>query len=161
MSLKIIKWNSLIMTGLSIINKVTLTVLRYFIASLLLFTGLGKLLDIPGFVQVLETYQAIPSWGLHAVAVVIVLLELRICEWLLRDKTLVLGAYSSFLLHSLFTLWTVITLVRGVPVPNCGCFGIFFARPLTGWTVVEDLLLVAFSLRLAIVGNAARKKGPK
>ncbi len=139
------------MTGLSTPNRILLNCLRYFIAVLLLFTGLGKLLDVPGFVQVLETYQAIPSWGLHVVAVTMILLELRISEWLLRDRTLALGAFASFLLHSLFTLWTVITLLRGIPVPNCGCFGVFLARPLTGWTVVEDLVLVVASLVLLVL----------
>ncbi len=141
------------MIGRSIINKITLRALQYFIASVLLFTGIGKLLDVPGFVEVLVTYQAIPGWSLNLVAVTMVLLELRISEWLFRDKTLVLGALSSLMLHSLFTLWATITLIRGVEVPNCGCFGVFFARPLTMLTVVEDLVLVSasfFLLRLAV-----------
>jgi len=108
------------MTGLSITNRITLRFLQYFIASVLLLTGIGKLLDVPGFVEVLITYQAIPSWGLHLVAVTTVLLELRISEWLFRDKTLVRGALSSLMLHSIFTLWATITLIRGVSVPNCG-----------------------------------------
>jgi hypothetical protein len=141
------------MTGLSITGKITLRSLQYFIASVLLLTGIGKLLDVPGFVKVLITYQAIPGWGLHVVAVTMVLVELRISEWLFRDKTLVRGAFCSLILHSMFTLWATMTLIRGVPVPNCGCFGVFFVRPLTLWTVVEDLALVLASfllLRLAV-----------
>ncbi len=141
------------MTGLSTTNKIVIGVLRYFIASVLLLSGLGKLLDVPGFVQVLITYQAIPDWGLHLVAVTLILVELRISEWLFRDNTLVMGALGSLVLHSIFTLWTLVTLWRGVSVLNCGCFGVFFSRPLTGWTVVEDIVLVIASfylLRLAI-----------
>jgi hypothetical protein len=141
------------MTGLSTTSKITLRSLQYFIASVLLLTGIGKLLDVPGFVKVLITYQAIPSWGLHLVAVTMVLVELRISEWLFRDNTLIRGAFCSLILHSMFTLWAAMTLIRGVPVPNCGCFGVFFARPLTLLTVVEDLALVLASfllLRLAV-----------
>ena len=141
------------MTGLSTTNKIILGSLRYFIASVLLLSGLGKLLDVPGFVQVLTTYQAIPAWTLYLVAVTLVLVELRIAEWLFRDNTLIAGALGSLVLHSIFTLWTVVTLLRGVSVPNCGCFGVFLARPLTGWTVIEDLVLAIASfylLRLAI-----------
>jgi hypothetical protein len=141
------------MTGLSITSNAALRSLQYFIASVLLLTGIGKLLDVPGFVKVLITYQAIPSWGLHGVAIAMVLVELRISEWLFRDKTLVRGALSSLMLHTLFSLWATITLIRGVSVPNCGCFGVFFARPLTILTVVEDLALVLasfFLLRLAV-----------
>ena len=141
------------MTGQSITNKIILRFLQYFIASVLLLTGIGKLLDVPGFVKVLITYQAIPSWGLQLVAITMVLVELRIAEWLFRDKTLVRGALSSLMLHSIFTLWATMTLIRGVSVPNCGCFGVFFVRPLTILTVVEDLALVSasfFLLRLAV-----------
>lgn len=131
--------------------------LQYFIASVLLLTGIGKLLDVPGFVEVLITYQAIPSWGLHLVAITMVLVELRIAEWLFRDKTLVLGALSSLMLHILFTLWATITLIRGVPVPNCGCFGVFLARPLTIVTVGEDLALVLVSFFLLRLAGKRRK----
>lgn len=150
-------WNLFPMTGLSTINKVILSVLRYFIASVLFLTGLGKLLDIPGFVEVLDAYQTIPEWGLHLVAVGTVLLELRICEWLLRDKTLILGARSSLIFHLWYTLWTTITLIREIPISNCGCFGVFFARPLTGWTVVEDLILVAASFVLLALAIKQKK----
>ena len=151
--MKPLKWNLSLMTGRSTTNKIILGSLRYFIASVLLLSGLGKLLDVPGFVQVLITYHAIPAWGLHLVAVTLVLVELRISVWFFRESTLVAGALGSLVLHSIFTLWTVVTLWRGVSVPNCGCFGVFFVRPLTGWTVVEDLVLVIASfylLRLAI-----------
>ena len=68
------------MTGQSITNKIVLRFLQYFIASVLLLTGIGKLLDVPDFVDVLITYQAIPGWGLHLVAITMVLVELRISE---------------------------------------------------------------------------------
>jgi hypothetical protein len=148
--MKLLQWNLFPMTGLSTTNKIIIGTLRYFIALVLFFSSIGKLLDVPGFVQVLITYQAIPVWGLHLVAVTLPLVELRIAEWLFRDKTLVAGAFGSLILHVVFTLWTVVTLLRGVSVPNCGCFGVFFARPLTGWTVVEDLMLVVASLYLFI-----------
>ncbi len=149
------------MTGLSTRNRILLATLRYFVACVLLLTGLGKLLDVPGFVEVLKTYQAIPDWAQLFVAVGLVLIELRIAEWLLRDKTLVLGAFASTILHSVFTVWAGITLLRGVPVPNCGCFGVFLARPLTGWTLVEDLFMVGASclvLRLAVKAQSAPGK---
>ncbi len=146
--MKPLKWNSFLMTGLSTTNNIAIRVLRYGIAVILLLSGFGKLLDVPGFVQVLITYQAIPEWGLYPVAAILVLVELRIAEWLFREKTLIAGAFGSLMLHILFTLWTVVTLLRGIPVPNCGCFGVFLARPLTGWTVVEDLVLVAASFYL-------------
>lgn len=49
------------MTGQSITNKVVLRSLQFFMASVLLLTGIGKLLDVPGFVQVLIAYQTVPD----------------------------------------------------------------------------------------------------
>ncbi len=136
------------MTGDSTVNKIVICIIRYFISALLFLTSLGKLLDVPGFVKVLETYQAIPTWAIHFVVVTLILLELRIAEWLLKDRTLMLGAIFSMVLHLIFIFWTLITLFRGLSIPNCGCFGVFFARPLSGWTVFEDLILVIASLVL-------------
>ena len=47
------------MIGRLIANKTFGRGLRLFIAVVLLTTGLGKALDIPGFVEVLITYQAL------------------------------------------------------------------------------------------------------
>jgi hypothetical protein len=120
-------------------------ILQHGIALILLATGLGKLLDVPGFVQVLATYQALPVWLLRPVAVAFVVLELRLAEWLLSGKRLSHAALASVALHSAFTAWSIVALLRGLNVPNCGCFGVFWARPLTWGTVGEDLFLVAIS----------------
>jgi hypothetical protein len=123
-------------------------VLQYGIALTLLATGMGKLLDVPGFVQVLATYQALPPWLLRPVAVAFVVVELRLAEWLLLGKRLSHAALASVALHSALTLWSIVTLLRGITVPNCGCFGVFWARPLTWGTVGEDLFLVVISWML-------------
>ena len=128
-------------------------VLQYGIAGILWATGIGKLLDVPGFAQVLSTYQAFPPWALRPVAVAFVLVELRLAEWLALGKQLPQAALASLALHSAFACWSAVTLLRGIAVPNCGCFGVFWARPLTWTTVGEDLLLVLLSFvlyRLAI-----------
>ena len=108
-------------------------------------TGIAKLLDVPGFVQVLRTYQAFPSWALRPGAVLFVLVELCLAAWLAAGKRLPRAALASVILHSAFAVWSVVTLWRGIAIPNCGCFGVFWARPLTWLTVGEDLVLVLLS----------------
>lgn len=39
-----------------------------------------------------------------------------------------------------------VTLWRGLAIANCGCFGVFLARPLTAQTVVEDVVMLGMSL---------------
>jgi hypothetical protein len=54
-------------------------------------------------------------------------------------------------MHALYALWSAVSVLRGLKLPNCGCFGVFLARPL-GWsTAVEDLVLVGASLGLWIL----------
>jgi len=31
-------------------------------------------------------------------------------------------------------------------MPNCGCFGVFWARPLSGATLIEDLVMAGLSI---------------
>lgn len=122
--------------------------LRYFIASVLLLTGIGKLLDVPGFIQVIDTYKIIPTFLQPAVAVSMVLVELKIAENLFRKINLKINALAATALHICFTLLATLTLLRGIDVPNCGCFGVFWARPLTFITVAEDIFMVGVCVLL-------------
>jgi len=125
--------------------------LRYFIASVLLLTGIGKLLDVPGFIKVIDTYKIIPIFLQPVVAVSMVLIELKIAENLFRKINLKLTALAATGLHIGFTLLATITLLRGIEVPNCGCFGVFWARPLTYLTVGEDIFMVGVCFLLFII----------
>ncbi|MBT4260276.1 MAG: hypothetical protein HOD90_10255 [Nitrospina sp.] len=116
--------------------------LRYFIASVLFLTGIGKLLDVPGFIEVIDTYKIIPTFLQSAIAVSMVLVELKIAENLFRKINLKITALAATALHICFTLLATLTLLRGIEVPNCGCFGVFWARPLTIITVAEDVFMV-------------------
>ena len=145
------------MIGRLIANKTFGRSLRLFIAVVLLTTGLGKALDIPGFVEVLITYQALADWMLYPVALGMTATELIISFWLFSGRLVFWAALASLGLHVVFTLWTAVTFMRGLDIPNCGCFGVFFARPLDGWTIAEDLVMVAFS-GLLIVSSRIDKK---
>jgi methylamine utilization protein MauE len=130
----------------------TRSLLRYGLAGLLALTGIAKLLDVPGFVQVLSTYQALPPWALRSVALACGLVELHLAEWLASGKRLPHAALASLVLHSAFTCWSALALLRGIAIPNCGCFGVFWARPLSWLTVGEDLVLVLCSWALYRLG---------
>jgi len=120
---------------------VAVVVVRGILGSILLFTGLGKLLDVPGFVGVLETYRSLPAWSEYPVAVVLVLLELKLAECLLLEACPRRAALVAFALHVVFLFWVTYHVMVGAEVPNCGCFGVFLARPLGWGTVVEDALM--------------------
>ena len=70
---------------------------------------------------------------------------------------LVLAAGVAVGLHLLLLAAVVITLWRGVSVANCGCFGVFLARPLSDLTAIEDLVMLGLSL--AVLWQACREPG--
>ncbi len=125
--------------------------LRFAIGAILLATAVGKLLDVPGFARVLGDYKAFAPGALLPIAIAVPVLELALAFWLFSGRNLVAGALVSAAMHLLYAGWSAVSVLRGLKLVNCGCFGVFLSRPL-GWsTVVEDLLLVAASLGLWIL----------
>ena len=127
-------------------------ILRLLVGGVLLVTGIGKLLDVPGFEKILETYQAFPHTMLPFLAVGFVLAELKVAEMILSSRWRG-GALASTALHLIFTMGTAATWYRGINIPNCGCFGVFWARPLTLQTVIEDLVMFLLSAFLYFLGR--------
>ena len=121
-------------------------IVRYLLGLLILTTAIGKLLDNRGFADVLETYQL----GLSAdillfLGLGISLFELFLAIFIFLPTTQKWTSITTVLMHIGYTFLAIVTLSRGLDIPNCGCFGIFWARPMTITTVFEDLFLVAIS----------------
>lgn len=53
-------------------------------------------------------------------------------------------------LHSAYLLWLSAALVRGLEIHNCGCFGVYWARPLGVQTLVEDAVLLLMAIGLVM-----------
>ena len=64
----------------------------------------------------------------------------------LVSLTLIASAIGAIVLNIGFITILTLTLLRGIPISNCGCFGVFLARPPTWVTIIEDLILLALSL---------------
>jgi uncharacterized membrane protein YphA (DoxX/SURF4 family) len=122
--------------------------LRWFFGFLMSASAMGKLLDMNGFYRVVETYQLLPSAIVSLNAWVLVLVEIAFAGWLVSGKRLASAAMGLIALHLVYLLWVLIALFRGLQISNCGCFGVYFARPLTWQTPVEDIVLIAFAFLL-------------
>lgn len=122
--------------------------LQWLLALLLAATAIGKLLDIKGFVDILRTYEALHAGMLWPTALGIIGIELVLVGLLLGRVRQASTALACALLHVGYATWAAIALMRGLDIPNCGCFGVFLVRPLTWITVVEDGVVVASSLLL-------------
>ncbi len=122
--------------------------LRAFIGLVLLATGAGKLLDVGGFADVLRSYQVLPEGLVGPLSVGVPVAEILVAAWLFSGFGLAAASLASAALHLVYAAWSASGLARGLALENCGCFGVFLARPLTWKTVAEDLVMVALSLWL-------------
>ncbi len=116
----------------------------------LLATGIGKALDLPGFARVLTEYRLWPEWALPIIALGLTVTELALAALLLHPATRRAAAMgtAAFALTGAMVLW--LTLARGIALTNCGCFGVLLARPLTPLTPFEDLFLAGLALLLLV-----------
>jgi hypothetical protein len=120
--------------------------LRWLFALLLAVTGVAKLMDMPGFYAIVAGYQSLPdalvplaSWGLA-------LGELALTGWLALGKRLSAAAICVIVLHIMYLGWLCVALLRGLRLENCGCFGVYWGRPLTWYSPLEDLALLLLAI---------------
>lgn len=123
---------------------------RLLIGGVLLASALGKALDLEGFVDVLVTYRLFPGWSFWLAAFVIIGIEWILAAWILSGWRLPTGALLALTLNGLYAVGLIVTLIRGIDLPNCGCYGVFFPQPLRWYSPVEDLVLVGISYALRI-----------
>lgn len=130
--------------------------LRWLFFLLLTTTGGAKLLDMPGFITVVDSYRALPPLLLAPSAWALTLTELMLGAWLMWGSHLRHAAFLIVLMHFMYLGWLIMALMSGLALDNCGCFGAYLARPLTWFSPFEDFGLLILAL-IFFVG--ARKAG--
>ncbi len=123
--------------------------LRLFIGVVIFASALGKSLDLSGFVEVLGTYRALPDLALWPVALAVTGFEFVLSLWLLSGWRPRAGALTALGLNAGYAAWMTISLLRGLELSNCGCFGVFFPQPLRWYSPLEDLVLVGMCYALS------------
>jgi hypothetical protein len=118
------------------------------LGGILLASALGKSLDLLGFVEVLVTYRAFPDWSLWPIALLITTIEWVLGLWVLSGCRLPQAALATVLLNSIYAVWMALSLARGLDLPNCGCYGVYFPQPLRWYSPLEDLVLLSLGLTL-------------
>lgn len=128
-------------------NKNLFQCLKAFFILLLLSTAIGKLLDNRGFAEVIVSYQ----FGLSMSVALGLGLAVSLFE-LFLGIALIRGVYQRYcgllliLMHAGYALLAIISIARGLHLTNCGCFGVFWQRPLGWTTVIEDFILMGLSI---------------
>lgn len=123
---------------------------RLFLAVVFVATAVGKLLDNRGFAEVLATFELLPTAILLPFALAISLTELALALWLFSGRQMRQAAIAAFAFNLGYVAWLAVALARGLEIPNCGCFGVFWARPLTPYMLLEDSVLILASVVLIL-----------
>lgn len=116
--------------------------LAWALAALHLAAAGAKLLDLRGFAAVLADYRLAPAALLLPLAIFAVLVELAIGVGLLLAPWRRAAALAAAAVAAVYGIVLTVTLARGIALPNCGCFGVYLARPLTILSPLEDAALV-------------------
>jgi hypothetical protein len=127
------------------------------IGGTLLLAASGKLLDNRYFAEILAQWRLFPSWSLLGLGVVLSLSELLVAVWLFSGWQLAKAALFAVLFHIAYVIGTLITVLRGIRLPDCGCFGIFFPHPLDWVMVFEDAALAGLCIGLYFLARSQRK----
>jgi hypothetical protein len=110
-------------------------------------TGFAKSLDVRGFRDVLDTYELYPSWALWPIAAGMTATELFLAYSFFTGRKLdPLGLAGSYIISGGGAIVLFTELIRGIDLPNCGCWGVFFANPLKWFTPWEDVAMVAMTI---------------
>lgn len=122
---------------------------RILLGLLIAAAGIGKLLNIPGFVLVIGTYQLdVPIVLAWIIAFAVIIFEIGLGLWMVSGYRLGQAAFLSILMHLGYAGLLTLTFMRGVQLLNCGCFGVFLPRPLHWYTPLEDVVLIVISYLL-------------
>jgi hypothetical protein len=122
--------------------------LQVFIGGIIFTSALAKSLDLLGFVAVLNTYRAFPDAALWPLALGLTGVEFLLGAWILSGWRLQTSTLVGAGLNTVYAVWMATSLLRGLELANCGCFGVFFPQPLTWFSPVEDFVMVSLCLAL-------------
>ena len=120
--------------------------LRIIFSLLFLASAVGKLLDNRGFADVIVTYQLVPQSLALGLGLFVSLFELALGLAIVFEKRMYDCARLTIIVHIGYLALASLTLLRGINLTNCGCFGVFLARPLGIQTVAEDAILLLLSI---------------
>jgi len=134
--------------------------LRAILGALLAAMGLGQLVSWSAMPGILEAYGAVPAAGSPLLAAALIVAELLGGGWLLaRPRSRALAPV--WIYTAVSVAWTLLGLqayLRGLVVPNCGCFGVYLTQRLSWFTLAQDGLLLGYAVIMIRAGRTAARE---
>jgi hypothetical protein len=129
------------------------------LALLLASAAIAKLRDLPRFASVIAAYDVLPQPPARIVAVGLPFIELGIALGLLVTQVRWVAAGAAGGLLFIYGAAIGLNLARGRRDLDCGCEGFGQRRPIAGWMLVRNALLIGIAA-LAVAPQAPRSLVP-
>jgi uncharacterized membrane protein YphA (DoxX/SURF4 family) len=119
--------------------------LRFVIGGVLLYAGFSKAIGPQAeFAAAIEAYKLVPNTLLNPLAMIVPWIELAIGTYLVAGFAVRASAAAAAGLFSVFLFALISTLVRGIDLGSCGCFGAVLLSPKQ--TIGIDIILLLSSI---------------
>lgn len=119
------------------------------ISVLLMVSGFEKLIHPPEeFMLILKGYHLLPEFLIKPMATIFPWLELLFGTFLLIGLFYPVSLLVVGLLLTIFTLAIASTLVRGIPLEDCGCFKSLGIKESGPTALVRNMILLLFWINL-------------
>ncbi|WP_163581721.1 MauE/DoxX family redox-associated membrane protein [Gracilibacillus saliphilus] len=124
-----------------------------FVVIYFLFSSLAKLVHYPYFVGQLPKTLVRPYS--HLIALMILITELTLTIALIFHFYTHIMLAGLVMLVSIFTVYLIIMIQKGITKEDCGCYGGFLKERLDYQKVIKNILLITFLIVLLLQASAA------
>ena len=128
-------------------NKYLLLLFRLIVGFVFLYAGILKISDPEGFSDAINNYDLLPLISVNFFAIILPWIELVAGLFLLFGVLVKENSFIITVLLIVFILAIVISLGRGLNI-ECGCFGTSSGTKVGIIKLVENIVLLSFSLLL-------------
>jgi len=133
-------------------RKTVIEILSSLLILLFVYASVSKWLDFHTYIGEINN-QPFPNWMTPALVWLIPLTEVSIAMLLMVGKTQLLGFWAALILMSLFTIYTILILLKFFGRVPCSCGGVIEKL---SWK--QHLFFNLFFVGVAITGIVLRKK---
>jgi Methylamine utilisation protein MauE len=124
--------------------------LRLVLGVVYLGMAIGQLVSWSAMPGILGAYRLLPGPALPALVVALIVGELVGGLWFVaRPRSRAVAPV--WIYAAVAGVWAVLGLqayLRGLPVANCGCFGLYLTQRLSLFVLVQDALLLVYAVLL-------------
>jgi uncharacterized membrane protein YphA (DoxX/SURF4 family) len=131
------------------VKKIIYIVCYYFIAGVLLFSGIAKIVDPMPMIETLNAAKILNEQVNIFLATILPVIEISLGIMLILQQFIKATKISVTILFTLFLLFTVYGNIIGLD-KDCGCFGDILKSEFNISMIVKNFLLLALNLYILI-----------